>query len=66
MPGVLVQSLVKKTTRDKLDALARARGCSRAAYLRRLVETHVRAVSPRLLRALDALPPESATPRRTR
>lgn len=49
----LVQSMVPHTTRRKLDALARARGCSRAAYLRRLVELHVRAVTPQILRALD-------------
>lgn len=56
---VLVQSLVPATTRRKLDALARARGCSRAAYLAKLVSMHVRAVTPRLLRALDASSPRS-------
>lgn len=50
---VLVQTKVRKISVQKLDALARVRGCSRAAYLRRLVEVHVRAVTPKILRALD-------------
>jgi len=58
---VLVQALVSRTTRRKLDALARVRGCSRAAYLKRLVEMHVRAVPPRLLRTLDQTAPRSAS-----
>jgi predicted DNA-binding protein len=56
---VLVQSLVLPSTRRQLDALARARGCSRAAYLKRLIEMHVRAISPKLLRALDQTTPRS-------
>jgi predicted DNA-binding protein len=54
---VLIQSLVPATCRQRLDALARVRGCSRAAYLRRLVEMHVRAVTPTILRALDESAP---------
>jgi hypothetical protein len=54
---VLVQSLVSRSSARKLDSLARARGCSRAAYLRRLVEVHVRAVTPEILRALDLTSP---------
>lgn len=49
----LVQTQVNATTLRKLDALARARGVKRAAYLRQLIVTHVRALKPALLRALD-------------
>jgi hypothetical protein len=49
----LVQTQVNKTTLRKLDALARARGVTRAAYLRQLIMVHVRALKPALLRALD-------------
>jgi hypothetical protein len=62
MPRVLAQTLLHKTTLRRLDALARARGCSRSAYLCRLVEVHVRAMRPRLLRALDLLPTEEKKP----
>lgn len=60
---VLVQAQVLRTTRRRLDALARARGCSRSAYLRRLIEMHVRAVTPKLLCALDAAVPRSESRR---
>jgi hypothetical protein len=50
---VLVQAAVSPSTLKKLNALARTRGCSRASYLRHLVEMHVRAVTPEILRALD-------------
>lgn len=53
---VLLQTRVPRTIGRQLDALARARGCSRSAYLERLVRTHVRAVNPRLLRTLDQCP----------
>jgi hypothetical protein len=55
---VLIQSLVTRTSCRKLDALAKTRGCSRSAYLERLVSMHVRAVTPRLLRALDEASPQ--------
>lgn len=58
---VLVQTMVRQISARKLDALARARGCSRAAYLRRLVEVHVRAVTPKILRALDLAGPREET-----
>ncbi len=55
----LVQTQVNPNTVRKLDALARVRKWTRAAYLRDLIETHVRVIgSPKLLRALDRLPPE--------
>jgi len=50
---VLAQAAITPSTMRKLSSLARARGCSRAAYLRHLVEMHVRAVTPKLLRALE-------------
>jgi hypothetical protein len=57
---VLIQSLVSPTIQRKLDALARTRGCSRSAYLARLVAAHVRAVTPKLLRALDEASPRGS------
>lgn len=47
----LVQGRVSSAVAKKLDALARAVGCSRATYVARLVATHVRTLSPRAIRA---------------
>jgi hypothetical protein len=44
----LIQTIVDPTVLRKLDALAKATGHKRASYLRHLVETHVKAVTPRL------------------
>jgi hypothetical protein len=50
---VLVQEHVTATTARKLDALARAVGCSRNKYVSRLLTAHVKCVKPRLVSALD-------------
>jgi len=55
---VPAQTTVSRSVIKKLDALACARKCSRASYLRQLIEMHVRAVNPELLRTLDQLPQE--------
>ncbi len=48
----LMQTHVPSGIARKLDALARAAGNTRAGYLRHLIEMHVRAIKPRLLRSL--------------
>jgi predicted DNA-binding protein len=48
----LLQTVVKPTVLRQLDALARATGHTRASYLRHLVELHVKAINPRLAKAL--------------
>ena len=48
----LVQTHLRPQLAKKLDALARAAGNTRAGYLRHLIEMHVDAINPRLLRAL--------------
>ena len=48
----LIQTVVKPATLHQLDALARATGHTRASYLRHLVEMHVRAINPKLAKAL--------------
>jgi predicted DNA-binding protein len=53
----LVQTTVSPSTLRKLDALAAVRKWSRATYLRDLIEMHVRAVQPKLLRELDKARP---------
>lgn len=50
--GVLVQGRVSPTVARQLDRLANVRGCSRATYVARLVEMHVRALKPTMLRAM--------------
>jgi predicted DNA-binding protein len=49
---MLIQTVVKPAVLRKLDALARATGHTRASYLRHLVELHVRAINPKLAKAL--------------
>lgn len=44
----LIQTVVSPPVLRKLDALAKATGHKRASYLRHLVETHVKAVTPKL------------------
>lgn len=56
----LLQANVDASVARKLDALARARGQSRASYLRHLVEMHVRAVTPKILKAIDRTIPVKA------
>ena len=48
----LAQTTITTTTMRKLDALARADGTTRAGYLRRLIDMHVRAINPKLLKAI--------------
>ena len=48
----LIQTVVKPTTLRQLDALAKATGHTRASYIRHLVEMHVRAINPKLAKAL--------------
>jgi predicted DNA-binding protein len=48
----LIQTVIKPTVLLQLDALARATGHTRASYLRYLVELHVRAINPKLAKAL--------------
>ena len=48
----LLQTVVRPTVLRQLDALARATGHTRASYLRHLVELHVKAINPRLAKAL--------------
>ena len=48
----LLQTVVRPTVLRQLDALARATGHTRASYLRHLVELHLKAISPRLAKAL--------------
>lgn len=63
MPGKLIQTTIDEATVRKLDALARAQGHKRASYLRHLVELHVRALSPRLLKITrDTNPLDLVTP----
>ena len=50
--SMLIQTVVKPAVLRQLDALARATGHTRASYLRHLVELHVRAINPRLAKAL--------------
>jgi predicted DNA-binding protein len=50
--SMLIQTVVKPPVLRQLDALARATGHTRASYLRHLVELHVRAINPRLAKAL--------------
>jgi hypothetical protein len=57
MPGKLIQTTISLETLRKLDALARAQGHRRASYLRHLVELHVRAISPRLLKITEKTSP---------
>jgi len=49
---VLLQTQVDLVVATQFDALARANGHKRAAYLRHLIELHVNALTPELLRAL--------------
>jgi hypothetical protein len=51
-PKALMQTHIEPSIARKLDALARAAGNTRAGYLRLLIELHVRAITPRLLRSL--------------
>ena len=48
----LIQTVVRPTVLRQLDALAKATGHTRASYLRHLVELHVKAINPRLAKAL--------------
>jgi len=48
----LLQTVVRPTVLRQLDALAKATGHTRASYLRHLVELHVRAINPKLAKAL--------------
>ena len=48
----LLQTVVRPTVLRQLDALAKATGHTRASYLRDLVELHVRAINPKLAKAL--------------
>jgi predicted DNA-binding protein len=48
----LIQTIVRPTILRQLDALARATGHTRASYIRHLVELHVKAINPRLAKAL--------------
>ena len=48
----LVQTVVQPTVLHQLDKLARATGHTRASYLRHLIELHVKALDPRLAKAL--------------
>ena len=57
MPGKLIQTTDDPRVLRKLDALARASGHRRASYLRRLVEMHVRALTPRLLKITSETSP---------
>jgi hypothetical protein len=50
MEGKLIQTTVTPEVLRKLDTLARAQGHRRASYLRHLVELHVRALTPKLLK----------------
>ena len=54
----LVQTMIARSVRCKLDALATATGHTRASYLRHLIEMHVRSVDPKLARALENPSPE--------
>ena len=49
---MLIQTVVRPTVLRQLDALAKATGHTRASYLRHLVELHVKAINPRLAKAL--------------
>jgi predicted DNA-binding protein len=48
----LIQTVVRPTVLRQLDALAKATGHTRASYLRHLVELHVKAINPKLAKAL--------------
>lgn len=48
----LIQTVVNPSVLRQFDALARATGHTRASYLRHLVELHVRAINPKLAKAL--------------
>jgi hypothetical protein len=54
---VLLQTHVDFDVGRKFDALARSNGHKRASYLRHLVELHVKALTPKLLRALQRAQP---------
>lgn len=49
---MLLQAWVTIPVGKKFEALARAQGHKKAGYLRHLVELHVDAMAPKLLRAL--------------
>lgn len=55
----LVQTHLDSSTARKLKALAVARGQTNAGYLRHLIELHVRAITPKILLALDRTIPAS-------
>ena len=57
-PKVLVQTNVSLAIARQLDALAKATGHKRASYVRYLIELHVKALTPRLARALKQSQPK--------
>lgn len=50
MPGKLIQTTVDAYVCTQLDALAKCGGHKRASYMRHLIEMHVKALSPKLLK----------------
>jgi hypothetical protein len=62
----LMQTTVKNSVVRQFDALARAAGHSRAYYLAQLVELHVRAIKPKLLRSLSKTLPDILESSRSR
>ena len=56
---VLVQTNVNRDIARQLDALAKATGHKRASYVRYLIELHVKALTPRLARALKRSQPKA-------
>jgi hypothetical protein len=54
----LAQTTLSATALKKLDALARAVGSTRAAYLRHLIQSHVKAMSPKILSSISSSAPD--------
>lgn len=52
-PQALIQTTVPPPVRRKLDILVKAAGRKRADYLRRLVTSHVNAVSPVAIKGME-------------
>lgn len=51
---VLVQSKVKKSVRDKIDALAKATKRKRSGYIAVILEAHSERMTPKLAKALHS------------